>query len=229
MSVGMAMAEAHLAARFNRPGHTVVDHHTYVLVGDGDLMEGVALEADLAGRPSAPRKARGPLRFQPHLPRGCHRPLLHARHGDGRSSRRAGTSCAWLTATTSRRWRRRWPRPRPPATVPPSSWFPDADRVRQSQAGLVRVSTARPSTPSRSSPPSASSGYPSEEPFFVPAEVSAQRAKIVEKGKALEAEWKTRFDAYRKAHPRARGRVRARHGWPAPRGLGPGHPQVHCG
>jgi len=39
-SVGMAMAEAHLAARFNRPGHTVVDHHTFALAGDGDLMEG---------------------------------------------------------------------------------------------------------------------------------------------------------------------------------------------
>ena len=50
MSVGMAMAEAHLAARFNRPGHAVVDHHTYVLAGDGDLMEGVAHEAaSLAG------------------------------------------------------------------------------------------------------------------------------------------------------------------------------------
>jgi transketolase len=49
-AVGMAMAEAHLAARFNRPGHTLVDHHTYVLAGDGCLMEGVASEAaSLAG------------------------------------------------------------------------------------------------------------------------------------------------------------------------------------
>ncbi len=48
--VGMAMAEAFLAATFNRPGHTVVDHKTYALVSDGDLMEGVAAEAaSLAG------------------------------------------------------------------------------------------------------------------------------------------------------------------------------------
>jgi transketolase len=48
--VGMAMAEAHLAARFNRPGFDVVDHYTYGLVSDGDLMEGVAAEAaSLAG------------------------------------------------------------------------------------------------------------------------------------------------------------------------------------
>ena len=49
-AVGMALAEAHLAARFNRPGHTIVDHFTYVIVSDGDLMEGVAAEAcSLAG------------------------------------------------------------------------------------------------------------------------------------------------------------------------------------
>jgi transketolase len=48
--VGMAIAEAHLAARYNRPGFKVVDHHTYILAGDGDLMEGIASEAaSLAG------------------------------------------------------------------------------------------------------------------------------------------------------------------------------------
>jgi len=49
-AVGMAIAERHLAARFNRPGHAVVDHWTYALCSDGDLMEGVAGEAaSLAG------------------------------------------------------------------------------------------------------------------------------------------------------------------------------------
>lgn len=49
-AVGMAIAELALAARLNRPDHTVVDHHTYVLVSDGDLMEGVSAEAaSLAG------------------------------------------------------------------------------------------------------------------------------------------------------------------------------------
>ncbi len=49
-AVGMAIAERHLAGRFNRPGHAVVDHHTYVICSDGDLMEGVAAEASsLAG------------------------------------------------------------------------------------------------------------------------------------------------------------------------------------
>ena len=48
--VGMAIAEAWLAARYNRPGHKVVDHYTYAICGDGDLMEGVTQEAaSLAG------------------------------------------------------------------------------------------------------------------------------------------------------------------------------------
>lgn len=49
-AVGMAMAEAHLAAEFNRPGYTLIDHYTYAIVTDGDLMEGVTSEAaSLAG------------------------------------------------------------------------------------------------------------------------------------------------------------------------------------
>jgi transketolase len=49
-AVGMAIAEAHLAARYNQPDHALVDHHTYAIVSDGDLMEGVASEAaSLAG------------------------------------------------------------------------------------------------------------------------------------------------------------------------------------
>ncbi len=49
-AVGMALAEAHLAAVYNRPGHRIMDHFTYVLAGDGDLMEGVTYEScSLAG------------------------------------------------------------------------------------------------------------------------------------------------------------------------------------
>ena len=49
-SVGMAIAERYLAAKYNRDGHTVIDHHTYAICSDGDLMEGVSNEAaSLAG------------------------------------------------------------------------------------------------------------------------------------------------------------------------------------
>ncbi|KMT62199.1 transketolase [Paenilisteria newyorkensis] len=50
MGVGMAMSEAHLAGMFNKESHEVIDHHTYVLCGDGCLMEGISYEASsLAG------------------------------------------------------------------------------------------------------------------------------------------------------------------------------------
>jgi transketolase len=50
MGVGMAIAEKHLAAKYNKPGYNVVDHYTYAFCGDGDLMEGVSHEAaSLAG------------------------------------------------------------------------------------------------------------------------------------------------------------------------------------
>ncbi|MBO8173166.1 MAG: transketolase [Bacillaceae bacterium] len=50
MAVGMAMAERHLAAVYNRDGHDIIDHYTYSICGDGDLMEGVSAEAaSLAG------------------------------------------------------------------------------------------------------------------------------------------------------------------------------------
>src|SRR5438270_6775253 len=50
ISVGLALAERMLAARFNRPGHDVVSHHTFTIASDGDMQEGVASEASsLAG------------------------------------------------------------------------------------------------------------------------------------------------------------------------------------
>lgn len=49
-AIGMAIGEASLAARYNRDGHTPIDHHTWSIISDGDLMEGVASEAaSLAG------------------------------------------------------------------------------------------------------------------------------------------------------------------------------------
>ena len=50
MAVGLALAERMLAARFNRDGHDIVDHHTFTIASDGDMQEGVASEASsLAG------------------------------------------------------------------------------------------------------------------------------------------------------------------------------------
>jgi len=74
-SVGIALAERMKAARFNRVGHEIVDHHTYVIASDGDLQEGVAAEASsLAGH-----LALGKLLVfydDNHHDRGRHRPGL---------------------------------------------------------------------------------------------------------------------------------------------------------
>ena len=61
-AVGMAMAEAHLAAEFNRPGAPeIVGHYTYVLCSDGDMMEGVTAEASSLGSPVLPTTLGLPL------------------------------------------------------------------------------------------------------------------------------------------------------------------------
>ena len=70
MSVGLALAEAMLAARFNGDGEPLIDHHTYVIASDGDIQEGVASEACSLAGPPRPRQAGRLLRQQPHPARG---------------------------------------------------------------------------------------------------------------------------------------------------------------
>ena len=65
MAVGMAMAEKHLAAIYNKPGFEIVNHHTYALCGDGDLMEGVSHEAASLAGTLGLGKLDFPLRRQP--------------------------------------------------------------------------------------------------------------------------------------------------------------------
>ena len=66
-AVGMALAERMLAARFNRAGHEIVDHHTYTIASDGDIQEGVRVRGLLARRPPRARPSDRVLRRQPHL------------------------------------------------------------------------------------------------------------------------------------------------------------------
>ena len=77
MAVGMAIAEKHLAAIYNRPGFEVVDHHTYALCGDGDLMEGVSHEAASLAGTLGLGKLIVSLRRQPDLARRPHGAELH--------------------------------------------------------------------------------------------------------------------------------------------------------
>ena len=79
--VGLAIAEAWLAARYNRPGHKIVDHYTYAICGDGDLMEGISQEAaSLAGHLQS-GKTHLPVRPESHFPRRSHRNRFYRERG----------------------------------------------------------------------------------------------------------------------------------------------------
>ena len=79
-AVGMAIAERMLAARFNRPGHEIVDHRTFAICSDGDMMEGVSRRGRRRSPgTSASASSSSDLRRQPHHDRGLDRPRVHAR------------------------------------------------------------------------------------------------------------------------------------------------------
>ena len=96
--VGMAIAERFLAATYNRPGHEIIDHYTYGIVSDGDIMEGVAAEAaSLAGHLGLGKLIYLYDQNQITLA-GTHRRLLHGGRRRPASRRSAGTcrrSTAW--------------------------------------------------------------------------------------------------------------------------------------
>jgi transketolase len=199
MSVGMAMAEAHLAARFNRPGHEVVDHHTYVLAGDGDLMEGVAHEAaSLAGHLELGKlvvfydsnriclAGSTNLSFTDDVEQVFEGYGWHvAKVGDGNDLEALARATDSARAETDR-----------PSLVvvrtvigygsPKQGTFGvhgsplNAEQVIETKRRL---------------------GYPSEEPFFVPEEALRHLRGAVGRGREAEAEWRSRFEAYRQAHP----------------------------
>jgi transketolase len=199
MSVGMALAESHLAARFNRPGHVVVDHRTYVLAGDGDLMEGVAHEAaSLAG----------------HLRLGKLLCFYDSNH-------------VCLAATTNLSftddvgevfrgygWHVQ--------TVDDGNDLAGLARATEAANGvsdkpslvIVRTEIGYGSPKEgtfgvHGSPLNAEEvvatkrklGFPSEEPFFIPEEALAYLRGAVARGKEAEAAWRSRLDAFGKSHP----------------------------
>ena len=84
-AVGFALAERMLAARFNRDGHEIVDHHTYAVASDGDMQEGISAEASLVCGTPGPRAADRLLRRQSHP--ACRAHVDGLQRGRGRALR----------------------------------------------------------------------------------------------------------------------------------------------
>jgi transketolase len=198
-AVGMAVAERHLAARFNRPGHEVVDHHTYVIAGDGDLMEGVVHEAAaLAG----------------HLRLG----KLVCLYDSNAICLGGATSLSYTMNAAQVFEGYGWH----VQTVDDGN---DVDAIARAVEAAKKVAD-KPSlvvvqthigfgSPkagtfgAHGAPLGADAvvetkkalGYPSTEPFFVAPEALAEMRRAVERGQAAEAAWRKTLDAYRSAHP----------------------------
>jgi transketolase len=199
MAVGMAMAERHLAARFNRPGHEIVDHFTWVLAGDGDLMEGVAHEAaSLAGHLEL-----GKLVVFYDSNRICLGGTTNLSFTD--DTAQVFDGMGWHVQTVA-----------DGNDLAALARVTDAARAETDRPSLVIVrsqigygSPKQGTFGVHGSPLNAEEvaetkrriGYPSLEPFYVPAEAKAHFRRALERGKAAEAEWRAGFEAYRQAHP----------------------------
>ncbi|HZE60514.1 MAG TPA: transketolase [Burkholderiales bacterium] len=199
-AVGMAMAEAHLAARYNRPGFSIIDHYTYALVSDGDLMEGVASEAaSLAG----------------HLRLG----KLICLYDNNHVTLSAGTSITFTEDRARRFDAYGWHT----QSVEDGNDFAAieqalrAARDEAARPSLILVRThlgygsphKQDTFEAHGSPLGAEEvratkenlGWPVQPPFYIPEQALQHFRLAVERGARAEAEWNARFAAYTKAFP----------------------------
>jgi transketolase len=198
--VGMAIAERFLAARFNRPGHEIIDHHIYSIVSDGDLMEGVSHEAaSLAG----------------HLKLGN---IIYF-YDDNHISIDGSTDLAFTENRVDRFKAYGW---HVQGVEDGNDIMAIEKAIRAAQKEKDRPSLISVRThigygsPNKQDTASAHGeplgaeelkltkenlGWPLEPEFFIPEEALKHFRQALEKGKAREEQWKDRFQAYEKAHP----------------------------
>ncbi len=197
--VGMAIAEKYLAAHFNRPGHTIVDHYVYGIVSDGDLMEGISHEAaSLAG----------------HLDLGK---LIYL-YDDNHISIEGSTDLTFTENRSSRFEAYGW-------HVQEVGDGNDLDAIENAIAA-ARMEKIKPSfisvrthigygSPNKQDTPGAHGeplgpeeiiltkkklGWPLEPLFYIPKEALDHFRQAVGKGKDLDNDWQDRFNTYAKAH-----------------------------
>src|SRR5689334_19883575 len=200
-AVGMAIAERYLGTMFNRPGHTVIDHHTVALVSDGDMMEGIAHEAgSLAGHLGLGKliylydandiTLDGPLSLSMsedvgarYAAYGWH--ILHVDNGNtdleaiDRAIRDAKAETARPTMII----------------VKTTIGYGSPKKAGTSSAHGSPLGDAEVAATKKAL------GWDPEQKFFVPASVSAHMAEPGERGRAAHAAWREKLGAYRAAHP----------------------------
>jgi transketolase len=199
-ALGLAMAERWLAATFNRPGHDVVDHRTYVLASDGDMMEGISSEvASLAGTLRLGRlivvydanqvslSATTDITFSEDVGGRFEACGWHVQRIDGMdveavdaALREAGDDDrpSLIVARTHLGYGS----PKKQDTFAAHGEPLGADEVRATKRAM---------------------GWPEEPPFHVPGEALAVFRSARERGAEQEADWRRRVDAHRHADPDA--------------------------
>ncbi|HEY1585841.1 MAG TPA: transketolase, partial [Polyangia bacterium] len=216
-AVGMAIGEAHLAARYNRPGHDIFDHNTYVLCGDGDMMEGVQSEA---------------ASLAAHLQLG----KLIALYDSNRVTLSGTTSLTFTEDVAARYHAYGWH----VQTVADGNDLDalthaiSAAKEERAQPSLIVVKTVM----AYGAPDLAGSwrahgnplgvdevrktkrnlGWPEEPPFYIPPEARAHFATMRERGKTLQDGWNRRFAAYAKELPELAQEITRRFSGTLPRG-----------
>jgi transketolase len=199
-ALGMAIAEAHLAARYNRPGHEIVHHFTYAIASDGDMMEGVQSEAtSLAG----------------HLGLGRLIVLYDSNH----VTLSASTSIAFTGDVAARYRACGWH----VQTVRDGNDLAAIDRALRAakdvadRPSLIIVETVlgygaptkQGTYAAHGSPLGADEvaktkrnlDWPEQPEFLVPPEALAHFREAVPRGEQLERAWRQRFDGYARAYP----------------------------
>ena len=209
-AVGLAIAEAHLAATFNRPDRVIVDHHTYSLAGDGDLMEGVAYEAcALAG----------------HLRLG----KLIVLFDSNRISLAGSTSLVTTEGTAARFDAAGWQT----LTVEDGNGVAAIDRAIEAakteteKPSLIEIRSTigfgaptkegsfkahgAPLGPDELAAAKERLDWPAEPAFHVPDDVRAFFRALQKEAERTNLDWRTRFGAYRAEHPELAAEFERRH------------------
>ena len=199
MAVGMAMAERHLAAIYNRPGFEIVNHYTYALCGDGDLMEGISHEtSSLAGTLGLGKliflyddnliSLDGPteLSFTEDVLKRYEAYHWHVqRVADGNDL--AAIEAAILAAKAE-------------TTRPSFIAVRTVIGYGSPKAGTNKVH-GEALGPADTAATKRFFGFPEDKNFYVPDEALANWRQAIDRGKALEAEWNQLLERYRAQFP----------------------------